>query len=81
MDSLKQSQLLQLFDGAVHSHQTQPGIAFPRQPENLEWIEDTLARCHDFDNGLTRSGQAISVILQALKPVRSAFLVYNHEFH
>jgi hypothetical protein len=30
---------------------------------------------------LTRSGQAISVILQALKPVRSAFLVYNHEFH
>jgi hypothetical protein len=30
---------------------------------------------------LTRSCQAISVILQALKPVRSAFLVYNHEFH
>ena len=81
MDSLEQSQLLQLFDSAIYGHQTQPGIALPSHLENFEWIENTLAGGDSLNNSLPRSSQAISIILQALKPVCSAFRFLSHKFH
>jgi hypothetical protein len=69
MYSLKQSQLFQLLNGSVNRYQSKPGIAYTSSLENFEWIEHSLAGGHDLDNGMTRSGQAISIFSQALKPV------------